>query len=114
MGPAISVSDSSGAADDLLIAFGDVFLTNTANQTITVTNVDSTPVTVSSIGFSGTDAALFADVSEARAILNLGGVGNVTFVPGGGADPIAFDTGPGNALIDDWMARRAGPQAQSR
>lgn len=39
-------------------------------------------------------------------ILNLGGVGNVTFV--GEGDPVAFDTGPGNALIDDWLMRRAG------
>lgn len=40
------------------------------------------------------------------AVLNLGGVGNVTFV--GEGDPVAFDTGPGNALIDDWVARRVG------
>lgn len=40
------------------------------------------------------------------AILNLGGVGNVTWV-GAGA-PSAFDTGPGNALIDDWVKQEAG------
>jgi anhydro-N-acetylmuramic acid kinase len=35
------------------------------------------------------------------AVLNIGGVANVTWV---GADKIlAFDTGPGNALIDDWV-----------
>ncbi|MFN3890197.1 MAG: anhydro-N-acetylmuramic acid kinase [Beijerinckiaceae bacterium] len=41
-------------------------------------------------------------------VINLGGVANVTFVPGGDADPIAFDTGPANALIDDLMLERAG------
>ena len=40
------------------------------------------------------------------AVLNVGGVANVTFVDGG--DPIACDTGPGNALIDDFMRERTG------
>ena len=40
------------------------------------------------------------------AVLNLGGVANVTYVDGG--DPIACDTGPGNALIDDFMRARTG------
>jgi anhydro-N-acetylmuramic acid kinase len=40
------------------------------------------------------------------AVLNLGGVANVTFVDGG--DPVACDTGPGNALIDDFMRARVG------
>jgi anhydro-N-acetylmuramic acid kinase len=40
-------------------------------------------------------------------LLNIGGVANVTFVDGG-PDPIACDTGPGNALIDDFMRARTG------
>lgn len=39
-------------------------------------------------------------------VLNVGGVANVTWVDGG--DPIACDTGPGNAMIDDFMRTRAG------
>ncbi len=38
------------------------------------------------------------------AVLNVGGVGNVTWI-GRDGTLIAFDTGPGNALIDDWMQR---------
>lgn len=38
------------------------------------------------------------------AVLNLGGVGNVTFIAGDD-DMTGFDTGPGNALIDDWVKR---------
>ncbi len=40
-------------------------------------------------------------------ILNLGGVANVTLITGTG-ELLAFDTGPGNALIDDWMRERTG------
>jgi anhydro-N-acetylmuramic acid kinase len=41
------------------------------------------------------------------AVVNIGGVANVTWI---GRDDmlLAFDTGPGNALIDDWMLRHTG------
>ena len=41
------------------------------------------------------------------AILNIGGVANVTVIAPGG-DLLAFDTGPGNALLDDLMRARTG------
>jgi len=40
------------------------------------------------------------------AVLNLGGVANVTFIDG--EDLVGFDTGPGNALIDDFIRLRTG------
>jgi anhydro-N-acetylmuramic acid kinase len=41
------------------------------------------------------------------AVLNIGGVANVTWI-GQDGELLAFDTGPGNALIDDWMLRHQG------
>ena len=38
--------------------------------------------------------------------VNIGGISNITFVPEAG-DPIAFDSGPGNALIDQWVSKRS-------
>lgn len=48
------------------------------------------------------DQALFALPGEARALQNLGGIGNVTWVPprDSGDELLAFDTGPANSLID--------------
>ncbi|MBV8169653.1 MAG: anhydro-N-acetylmuramic acid kinase [Alphaproteobacteria bacterium] len=56
-------------------------------------------------------AALAHGLERPLAVLNLGGVGNVTWIgPGDGADGdlLAFDTGPGNALLDDWVRRHTG------
>ncbi len=52
-------------------------------------------------------AAMAADLERPLMILNWGGVGNVTYL-GANGEIIAFDTGPANALIDDFLLRRRG------
>ena len=50
--------------------------------------------------------ALAQGLEGPLAVLNLGGVGNVTYIYGD--DVLAFDTGPANALLDDWILRHTG------
>jgi anhydro-N-acetylmuramic acid kinase len=53
------------------------------------------------------DWILFTDAARARAILNVGGIANVTVLPANASrdDVLAFDTGPGNMVIDAVTAR---------
>ncbi|MFY9724572.1 MAG: anhydro-N-acetylmuramic acid kinase, partial [Bryobacteraceae bacterium] len=48
------------------------------------------------------DFLLFADAARARTALNIGGIANITVIPAGAQpeDVVAFDTGPGNMVID--------------
>jgi anhydro-N-acetylmuramic acid kinase len=53
--------------------------------------------------------AVFRSRREARAVVNIGGIANVTLLP---ADPnalvLGYDTGPGNTLLDAWCRRNLG------
>lgn len=52
--------------------------------------------------------ALASPLERPLAVLNIGGVANVTWLGRGDDEVLAFDTGPGNALIDDWVLRLTG------
>jgi len=49
---------------------------------------------------------LFADKSKNRAVLNIGGIANVTMLNPTSDKVIGFDTGPGNTLLDGWISAK--------
>jgi len=68
------------------------------------------------------DFVLFHDKRLSRAVQNVGGIANVTYLPAGGrstqrlstgdlGDVVAFDTGPGNMMIDRIAWRASGGRA---
>ena len=53
---------------------------------------------------------LFRHETRTRAIINIGGIANITLIPGKttGLPILGFDTGPGNALLDAWIREQTG------
>ncbi|MCC4621590.1 anhydro-N-acetylmuramic acid kinase [Xanthomonas cassavae CFBP 4642] len=51
--------------------------------------------------------AMLGAGDEDRAVLNLGGIGNLTLIPRDGT-VLGFDTGPANALLDSWCQQHHG------
>lgn len=56
----------------------------------------------------GFHAAAFRSPHEDRAVLNIGGMANLSLLPAQGGAIRGFDSGPGNALLDLWCARATG------
>lgn len=61
------------------------------------------------------DYVLFADARRGRVLQNIGGIANLTAIPAGasGGEVIAFDTGPGN-MVMDWLAQELTGKAFDR
>jgi len=54
-------------------------------------------------------AAVFRSQTEVRGILNIGGIANLTVLPADQTQSIiGFDTGPGNNMMDAWIAKSCG------
>lgn len=50
---------------------------------------------------------LFRSSQSNRAIINIGGIANITYLPADpGQDVLGFDTGPGNTFLDFWVHRQ--------
>jgi anhydro-N-acetylmuramic acid kinase len=60
------------------------------------------------------DYLLLRDARRTRVALNIGGIGNITVIPAGCAPEqvVAFDTGPGNMVMDALVKERTGGRLQ--
>lgn len=54
-------------------------------------------------------ARFFGKSDSARAIVNIGGIANITYLPPTG-EVFGFDCGPGNTLMDEWIGEHRGEQ----
>lgn len=53
--------------------------------------------------------AVFGAPGENRVVCNIGGISNISVLPAAGQGPVTgFDCGPGNALLDHWIATHLG------
>jgi anhydro-N-acetylmuramic acid kinase len=61
-----------------------------------------------------TDYLLYGDSARGRVALNIGGIANVTVIPAGAKpqDVFAFDTGPGNMIVDALVERTTRGRAE--
>ena len=58
----------------------------------------------------GFHKTFFEKIGSVRAIINIGGIANITLLPGDGLDSsvLGYDTGPGNGLMDRWTKLNIG------
>ncbi len=92
------------------LQLGDPALVAAALNTPVVANFRQADVAVGGQGaplVPWTDYVLFNDRKCARVLQNIGGIANLTYLPAGGApnDVIAFDSGPGNMVMDALAQR---------
>lgn len=53
-------------------------------------------------------ASMLREKPKPVAIINIGGISNITWIGAAPDDLIAFDTGPGNGLMDAWVEEKTG------
>lgn len=51
---------------------------------------------------------VFRQPGRGRVVVNIGGIANLTILPGDGGAVRGFDTGPGNTLMDAWCREQCG------
>jgi anhydro-N-acetylmuramic acid kinase len=100
-----TVSHTPHGAFPATLQLGDAATLATRTRIPVVSNFRSADVALGGQGaplVPYVDWWLLGHLTKKRALQNIGGIGNVTYLPAGGAasDVRGFDTGPGNMLID--------------
>ena len=95
------------------LQLGDVSVLATLTGITTVGNFRSADMAVGGQGAPLVpyfDWLVFRSSRMSRILLNIGGIANITVLPAGCAaeDVVAFDTGPGNMIVDGLMKRLYG------
>ncbi len=87
------------------LQIGDADLIATATGITTIADFRSADIALGGQGAPLTPAFhewLFGRHEEARVVLNIGGIANITVLFADSHATIGFDTGPGNTLLDAW------------
>lgn len=102
------INDNQGNFIKSSLQLGDPSALASIVQTTVVSNFRTADIAAGGIGaplVPYVDFILFSDEKRSRALHNLGGISNLTYLPKGSKedDVIAFDTGPANMMIDRAM-----------
>lgn len=100
-----------GARGGVTLQIGEADVIASRTGTVTVSDFRTADVAVGGSGaplIPLVDWLLFRDPGEVRILLNLGGIANITYVTPDVYDVRAFDTGPGNALVDEIVGVATG------
>ena len=107
-----TVRHRPGASHPFTLQIGDPNRLATHTRITTITDFRRRDMAVGGQGAPLAPAfhkAVFGSRSENRVILNIGGIANLTWLPSDARENVlGFDTGPGNRLMDDWIARCKG------
>ena len=104
-----TIRHQPGGSDPFTIQIGDPNLIAEKTGITTVADLRRRDIAAGGQGaplVPAFHAHIFRDPREARIILNIGGIANITTMPSDPAQAITgFDTGPANTLMDQWIHR---------
>jgi len=102
-----TVRHAPNAPEPFSLQIGDASIIANRTGITTVADFRSADIAVGGQGAPLVPAfhqSVFGSTDQNRAIINIGGIANITYLPAGNASPVlGFDTGPGNTLLDHWI-----------